>query len=177
LHGRQRIVNITIPNPSLVVLVGPSGSGKSTFAARHFRPTEVVSSDRARALVSDDENDQAATPAAFRIVHAVVRERLRARRLSVVDATNVKPQSRAPLIALARKRGLPAIAIVFDLTEAVCVERNQGRTERSLTADVIHRQRDEMERSMSGLEAEGFQRVYRLDSPEAVASAVLHRVP
>jgi protein phosphatase len=170
-------VNITIPDPSLVVLVGPSGSGKSTFAAKHFLPTEVVSSDHARALVSDDENDQAATPAAFRIVHAIVRERLRARRLAVVDATNVKSQSRRPLLALARKRNISAIAIVFDLPEALCLERNQGRAARSLTADVIHRQWVEMERSMPGLQAEGFQRVYRLDSPEAAESAVLVRTP
>jgi len=170
-------VNITIPDPALVVLVGPSGSGKSTFAAQHFQPTEIVSSDHARALVSDDENDQAATPAAFRIVHAIVRERLRARRLAVVDATNVKPESRKPLVVLARKRNIPAIAIVFDLPEALCLERNQGRAARSLTADVIHRQRVEMERSMSGLQSEGFQRVYRLDSPDVVESSVIVRAP
>ena len=170
-------MKITIRDPSLVVLVGPSGSGKSTFAAQHFRPTEIVSSDHARALVSDDENDQAATPAAFRIVHAIIRERLRARRLAVVDATNVKPESRKPLIALARKRNIPAIAIVFDLPEAVCRERNQGRAARSLAADVIHRQRQDMERSMSGLQSEGFQRVYRLDSPEVVESALILRIP
>jgi len=170
-------VKITIRDPSLVVLVGPSGSGKSTCAAQHFRPTEIVSSDHARALVSDDENDQAATPAAFRIVHAIIRERLRARRLAVVDATNVKPESRKPLIALARKRNIPAIAIVFDLPEAVCRERNQGRAARSLAADVIHRQRQKMERSMSGLQSEGFQRVYRLDSPEVVESALILRIP
>jgi len=177
IRGRPPCVNITVPDPSLVLLVGASGSGKSTFAARHFRPTEIVSSDHARALVADDENDQAATPAAFRIMHTIIRERLRARRLVVVDATNVKSQSRRPLIALARKRDIPAIAIVFDMPEALCLKRNQGRAARSLTADVIHRQRVEMERSMSGLQSEGFQRVYRLDSPEAVESAVNLRVP
>ncbi len=35
----------SIPNLSLVVLIGPSGSGKSTFARKHFLPTEVLSSD------------------------------------------------------------------------------------------------------------------------------------
>ena len=51
------MAKLTIPELSLVVLVGPSGAGKSTFARTHFRPTEVVSSDRCRGLVSDDEND------------------------------------------------------------------------------------------------------------------------
>ena len=38
-------MRLTIPDYCLVVLIGASGSGKSTFAARHFLPTEVVSSD------------------------------------------------------------------------------------------------------------------------------------
>src|SRR5438105_11969077 len=95
-------VDLVVPDPSLVVLIGPSGSVKSTFAARQFRATEIISSDHARALVSDDENDQAATPAAFRIVHAIARERLRAHRFAVIDATNVRPESRKPFVALAR---------------------------------------------------------------------------
>src|SRR5256714_13853684 len=99
--GRTNGVELVVPDPSLVVLIGPSGSGKSTFAARQFRATEIISSDHARALVSDDENDQAATPAAFRIVHAIARERLRAHRFAVVDATNVRPESRKPFVALA----------------------------------------------------------------------------
>ena len=60
---------LSVPAMGLVVLVGVSGSGKSTFAARHFRPTEVVSSDFCRGLVADDENDQTATPEAARCVH------------------------------------------------------------------------------------------------------------
>ena len=58
-------MTLTLPELSLVVLIGPSGSGKSTFARRHFKPTEVLSSDFCRGLVSDDENCQAATGDAF----------------------------------------------------------------------------------------------------------------
>ena len=36
---------LMVPAMGLVVLVGVSGSGKSTFGRRHFKPTEVVSSD------------------------------------------------------------------------------------------------------------------------------------
>jgi protein phosphatase len=60
-------VNITIPELSLVVLIGPSGCGKSSFARTHFKPTEVLSSDFCRGLVSDDENAQAATKDAFAV--------------------------------------------------------------------------------------------------------------
>lgn len=166
---------MTIPDPSLVVLIGPAGSGKSTFAARHFRPTEVISSDDCRALVSDDENNQAATPAAFRIVHAIARERLRAGRLAVVDATNVQPESRKPLVAMARKRNVPVLAIVFNLPEELCVQRNWNRSHRSLPADVISRQYEQMQRSLPGLSGEGFDRVHVLDSAGAAESLVIER--
>lgn len=167
--------NLTIPDPSLVVLIGPSGSGKSTFASKHFRSTEVISSDECRALVSDDENNQDATPAAFRILHAIARERLRARRLVVVDATNVQARSRKPLIALARKRDIPVVAVVFNLPVQLCVERNQGRAARSLPGDVVHRQYDQLQHSMQGLYDEGLQQVWVLDSAEAVDQAVIIR--
>ena len=166
-------LNLTIADPSLVVLIGPSGSGKSTFAVKHFRPTEVVSSDHSRALVSDDENNQAATPAAFRVVHAIARERLRLRRLTVIDATNVRPESRNPLVAIARRRGVPAVAIVFSLPEQLCVDRNGKRSHRSLPADVIHRQYEQMRRSLPGLQDEGFDRISVLETADAVDQATI----
>jgi hypothetical protein len=43
-------MTLSIPKLSLVVLIGLSGSGKSTFAAKHFLPTEVLSSDAAKRL-------------------------------------------------------------------------------------------------------------------------------
>jgi protein phosphatase len=170
-------VNLTIPELSLVVLIGPSGCGKSTFAAKHFLPTEVVSSDFCRALVSDDENDLAATPAAFRVLHSIAGERLRSGRIAVVDATSVQAESRKPLVQLARDQDCLAVAIVFDLPEKLCVERNRGRANRNLPSGVIHRQRDQMKRSMRGLQREGFRYVYVLDSVEAVEAATIVRQP
>src|SRR5438132_11557420 len=170
-------MNLTVPELSLVVLIGPSGSGKSTFAAKHFLPTEVISSDFCRALVSDDENDLAATAAAFRVLHSVAGERLRSGRIVVVDATSVQAEARKPLVALGREHDCLAVAIVFDLPEKLCVERNRGRANRNLPSWVIHRQRDEMKRSMKGLQQEGFRHVYVLDSIEAVDGAVIERQP
>ncbi len=170
-------MKLTIPELSLVVLIGPSGCGKSTFAAKHFRATEVISSDHCRALVADDENDMGATPAAFRILHSIARERLRSGRIAVVDATSVQPESRKPLVALAAKQDCLPVAIVFDLPEELCVARNRGRANRNLPAGVIRRQRDQMKRSMNGLQSEGFRFVYVLDSVEAVDSAVIERQP
>jgi polynucleotide kinase-phosphatase len=170
-------MNLTIPELSLVVLIGPSGSGKSTFAAKHFLPTEVISSDFCRALVSDDENDMAATAAAFRVLHSIAGERLRSGRIAVVDATSVQPESRKPLIALGREHDCLVAAIVFDLPEKLCVERNRGRANRNLPSGVIHRQRDQMKRSMRALQREGFRYLYVLDSVEAVEAATIVRQP
>jgi|SRR5437879_8233588 len=165
-------VRITLPGCSLVLLIGPAGSGKTSFATAHFRPTEAVSSDFCRAMVADDESDQSATDAAFEILHLVVHHRLRRRRLTVVDATNVRPADRRGLLELARKHAAPAVAIVFDIAEEVCVERDRGRAGRTVGAAVIHRQRQAMLRSLPDLEAEGFATVYRLGSPEAEVSVV-----
>ena len=168
-------MNLAIPGNALVVMIGPSGAGKTTFAARHFSPTEVVSSDVCRALVSGDENDIAATPAAFRVLHSIARERLKLGRLVVVDATSVRPASRKPLIALARRHRRPSVAIAFDLPLELCLERNRTRSSRTVPDGVVLRQHDQMVRSQPGLHREGFDRVYLLDSAESVDLAAVVR--
>src|SRR5437016_1319090 len=129
-----------IPKLSLVVLIGPSGSGKSTFARKHFLPSEVISSDYCRGLVSDDENDQAATKAAFDVLHFIAGKRLARGRLTVVDATNVQAESRAPLVHLARKYHCLPVALVLDMPESICQERNRGRDDRNFGPHVIGQQ-------------------------------------
>ncbi|GAB4195172.1 MAG: polynucleotide kinase-phosphatase [Roseiflexaceae bacterium] len=168
-------MQITIPALALVVLVGPSGSGKSTFARTHFKPTEVLSSDACRGLVSDDENDQSATNDAFDVLHYIARKRLAAGRLVVVDATNVQPEARRPLIALAREFHVLAVAIVFDLPERICQERNRTRPDRDFGPHVIRRQLSDMRRSLRGLEREGFRYVFTLESPEQAGAASIAR--
>ena len=168
-------MNLAIPDNALVVLIGPSGSGKSTFAARHFAPTEVVSSDFCRALVSGDENNIGATPAAFRVLHAIAKERLKLGRLVVIDATSVRPVSRRPLVALARTHHRPSVAIAFELPLEMCLTRNRDRAGRTVPGAVVLRQHDQMVRSRSGLDGEGFDWIYVLDSAESVDSAEVVR--
>src|SRR5690348_2499917 len=133
-------MKITVPELSLVLLIGASGSGKSTFAANHFLSTEVLSSDYCRGLVSDDENDQAATKDAFEVLHFIAAKRLAAGRLTVVDATNVQPEARQPLVALARQYHLLPVAIVFNLPERLCEQRNRSRPDRDFGPHVIRQQ-------------------------------------
>src|SRR5437588_12277374 len=168
-------VKIGLPAGALVLLIGPAGSGKSTFARTHFGPTEAISSDFCRGLVADDENDQGATDAAFEILYLVVEHRLRRRRLTVVDATSVNPLDRRGLLALARKQRAPAVAIVFDLPEELCVDRDRARDGRTVGAAVVRRQWRAMRRSLPELGAEGFAAVHVLDSPESVAAVTIER--
>jgi protein phosphatase len=167
----------TFPDLSLVVLIGASGSGKSTFARKHFLPTEVISSDYCRALVSDDENDLAATNDAFEILHFIAAKRLAAGRLIVADATNVKPEDRKPLIELARQYHCLPVEIVLNMPERICQDRNQVRTDRRLGNHVAHRQLQNLRRSLRGLEREGFRHVLILSSPEETDSIAFERVP
>jgi protein phosphatase len=170
-------VNITIPELSLVVLIGPSGCGKSSFARVHFKPTEVLSSDFCRGLVSDDENAQEATNDAFDVLHYIARKRLAAGRLSVVDATNVQPEARKPLVALAREFHVLPVAIVLNIAEKLCHERNQVRADRQFGPHVVRNQSRQLRRSIRGLEREGFRHVFVLSSPEEVAAVEITRQP
>jgi protein phosphatase len=157
----------------MVVLIGPSGSGKSTFAARHFPPTQVLSSDALRALVADDANDQTATDAAFELLHTALGMRLARHRLTVVDATSVEAWARQRLLAVAKKLGRPAAAIVFNLPLAICLERNAARADRRLPPAAIRRQHARMLASLDGLAAEGFDPVVELGTIEAVEAATV----
>src|SRR5512140_3147643 len=143
-------MKLTIPELSFVVLIGISGSGKSTFARKHFKPTEILSSDFCRGLIADDENDQAATQDAFDVLHYIAAKRLAAARLTVVDATNVQPESRQPLVELARRFHVLPVAIVLNLPEAVCIVRNRTRKDRQFGPHVIRNQRQSLRRSLRG---------------------------
>ncbi|MFG3442056.1 polynucleotide kinase-phosphatase [Nonomuraea sp. NPDC047897] len=164
---------IRIPELSLVVLVGVSGSGKSTFAARHFKPTQIISSDYCRGLVSDDETDQSATPAAFDLLHHIVGVRLSRGLLTVVDATNVQYPARKALIDLARSHDVLADAIVLDVPEEVAIERNATRPDRDFGAGVVIRQRKDLRRSLPRISKDGFRRVHVLRGVEEIDTAAV----
>ncbi|WP_033318750.1 polynucleotide kinase-phosphatase [Streptomyces yerevanensis] len=163
---------LPVTDLSLVVLIGASGSGKSTFARRHFKPTEVISSDFCRGLVADDENDQSASGDAFDVLHYIAGKRLAAGRRTVVDATSVQQESRKQLVELAKKYDVLPIAIVLDVPEEVCAERNAAREDRAgMPRRVIQRHIRELRRSLRHLEREGFRKVHILRGVEEAESA------
>ncbi|KJH72303.1 polynucleotide kinase-phosphatase [Aliterella atlantica] len=170
-------MKITIPELSLVVLVGASGAGKSSFAKKHFQPTEVISSDFCRGLVSDDENNQAASRDAFDLLHYIAAKRLAAGKLTVIDATNVQAEDRKPLLALAKEYHCLPVAIALNLPEQVCHDRNQHRPDRNFGFHVVQRQSAAMRRNLRNLKREGFRYVYTLNSPEDIEAVSIQIQP
>ena len=166
---------LTVPELSLILLIGTTSSGKSTFAKKHFKPTEIVSSDACRAIVCDNENDLSVNDDAFDLLHYIVSKRLAAGKLTVVDATNVQQSSRKSFIALAKKYHVLPVAIIVNTTQEVCIQRNKRRTDRTINDHVIKQQGRQLTESLGNLKKEGFRYIYDLDSAELIDSATIIR--
>ncbi|MEM9341735.1 MAG: polynucleotide kinase-phosphatase [Pseudomonadota bacterium] len=170
-------MNVSIPDFSLVVLIGPTGSGKSSFARKHFLESEIVSSDACRAIVSDDETSQAASGDAFDLVRYTAGIRLKRRRLTVIDATSVQRPDRAELVALARKYHALPVALVLDIDPELCHERNQSRPNRDFGPHVARNHSRALRRSLKSLQKEGFRQIHIMRSPEQVEAVTIQREP
>lgn len=150
---------VQIPARALVILLGPSGCGKSTWARENFCPSEIVSSDECRWLVSDDAANQVATRAAFDVFHAIIRGRLSLGRLAVADATHLRPHARAELRTHAAEWSAPVVVLVFDVPLEVCLLQNEGR-ERRVGPEVILRQWERFEQAKRLLAGEEYAAVH-----------------
>lgn len=159
---RSNAEYIHVPKLSLVILIGASSSGKSTFARKHFKPTEIVSSDQCRAMVSDDENSLPASSDAFELARYIVAKRLKNGLLTVVDATNVQENARKDWIKLAREYHVLPVAIVVNTPEKICTQRSKLRPDRDLGPHVIPQQISQLKRSLRYLKPEGFRHVIEL---------------
>ncbi|MER8626123.1 AAA family ATPase [Mesorhizobium sp. M1143] len=169
--------DLTIPDFALVVLIGSTGSGKSTFAARHFLPTEIISSDRCRAFVSDNETDQDVSADAFDLVREIAGKRLKHRKLAVIDATNVRPADRKAWVELARKWHALPVAVVIDPGVDVCIARNALRADRPFGPGVAQRMTTEIRKGLGGLQREGFRQVWKLTGEASIDAAKVSRQP
>jgi predicted kinase len=156
---------LRLTRPSVVVLCGPAACGKSTFAAKHFRPTQIISSDQARALVCDDERDQRFQPQAFALVHFLVEQRLSINRLCVVDSTALTAGARKTLLELARRFHVPAVVLLLDVPLEICLQRDAQR-ERTVGPPVIERQHQLFEQAKPSLKQEGFDQVIELSTQD-----------
>jgi protein phosphatase len=160
---------INLPELALVLLIGPSGSGKSTLAKRLFKSTEIVSSDFCRALISDDENSMEATSDAFDLAHDIIAKRLKRGLLTVLDATNLRPEDHKICVDIAKKYHVIPCAIVLNLPESVCQKQNKARTDRVLSSRVISNHIQQLRKSVFKLKYEGFRHIYEFKSTEEIA--------
>lgn len=170
-------MDLTVTDPSLVLLIGPSGSGKSTFAARSFPAPAVLSSDELRRQLADDPNDQAASAEAFQLLALLLNGRLRRRLLSVVDATNLRADSRRRWLRLARRYAVPAVAIVFDMPLEAYLAFNVARPGRRVDDAVVGEQYERFRRALEVLPDEGYDAIHVFRDPDeaAVATVLLAR--
>ncbi len=153
---------IVIPQNTLVVLVGPAGCGKSTFAAKHFVPTQIVSSDQCRALVSDDVTNQGVSHHAFDLMNFLIKKRLLLGRLTVADAMNIDPVNRKRLVRFARWFRFRSLALVFKIPLETCLARNDAR-DRRVPKDVLLKQYKLFESARHTIGQEGFNDLFVLD--------------
>jgi protein phosphatase len=169
---------ISLFNKCLVCLIGASGSGKSTFARKHFLPTEILSSDYFRAMITDDEYDQASNSAVFECLHKVASARLSRGRLTVIDATSLSRESRANYISLAKEHNLFAVAIVLNPGPDACLAQNKNRQDRTPLPDrVITQHNHLMKTSLKRLSSEGFKRIFCLNNSAEIDQARIERLP
>lgn len=162
--------------PSLIVLCGPAACGKSTFASRHFRPTQVVSSDHCRAMVCDDEQDQRYQPQAFALLHFLVGQRLSINRLCVIDSTALVPSARKTLLDLANKYGVRADLYLFNVPMEKCLERDRLRP-RSVGQKVLQQHFALFDQAHAAVGSEGFTDIVELQDEdlESVRIEILYR--
>jgi len=153
---------VTVPDPALVVLVGPSGSGKSTWAAARYRQSEIVGSDQLRGIVGSGEHDLDASADAFALLDQIAAARLRRGLNTVVDTLGLDAERRRYHLGLARRAGLPAVAVLFGTEAAECRRRNRGRA-RPVPADVLDSQLRRMPDAAAEIAAEGWIMVSEAD--------------
>lgn len=164
-------MRVVLPNACLVILCGPAGSGKSTFAQRNFSETAIVSSDRCRAMLTDDESNMRASADAFALFHQIIDTRLRLRRLTVADSTALHPDARRDLRRLARRWKTPITIVVFDVPEETC-QRWNARRGRRVGRSVIHRQWQQSRHALQRIPHEGYDQVIILGEDDVVRARV-----
>lgn len=166
---------IEIPEFCLVALVGATSAGKSSFAKRHFRSTEILSSDFFRAMICDDENEQSISSDAFDLLYNALNKRLKNNKLTIVDATSVQKSARTTLLNIAKDHNAPTAAIVLNPPEEVLHKRNNARPDRDIPDNVVSEHYNELIKSIENLKDEGFDFVYILNSLKQIDSVQIVR--
>lgn len=157
-------MTLLLPSPCLVVLAGPVAAGKSTWAAAHFPPSAIVSSDALRGVVGAGEDDITASTDAFALLEEIVDRRVARGLTTVIDTTGMDADRRARWRAVARDRGMACVAVAVDAPASACRARNRARSH-PVPAAALTAQLRTWPAVRDGLACEGFDRVL---APEPV---------
>lgn len=166
---------LEVPAGALVILCGPAGAGKSSFARKHFRPSQIVSSDQCRELIADDPAEQSVSHLAFDLMHRILRYRLLGRRLTVADSTALEKDARKDLRKIAHELGSPCVIILFDMELEECLARNARRPSRIVDESVVIDQWNTFQETKDSIANEGYDRVYILEDMHVDAARVVLR--
>ncbi|EGK13014.1 serine/threonine protein phosphatase 1 [Desmospora sp. 8437] len=158
-------IRLHFPADSLILMCAAPGCGKSTFANRHFRSTEVVSSDRCREMVCDEVENMSVHKEAFSLVRHIARLRMSLGRLTVIDATFLTRKSRSDFRRLAAPYRFNTGVILLDLPLKTCLEQNKRR-KRKVDPDVIQSFYQQFQKAKQTIREEGFDRVYILEQKD-----------
>ncbi|WP_395094569.1 AAA family ATPase [Armatimonas sp.] len=170
-------MTLSFPPVCLIVLCGASGSGKSTWARRHFRASQLVSSDSCREMVVDDAGSQSANDDAFALFHQWIALRLKNRRLTVADSTALKPGARDRLIALAHAARVPVHVVAFDVPLDEAIRRDAQRVGRSVGEKVVTRHRATLEQALREFPKDTRLAGVHILSPEQMDEATVQTTP
>ena len=162
---------IVIPRNTLIVLCGPAACGKSTWAANHFSPTQIVSSDDCRARIADDPGDQSVSRHAFDLMYYILEKRLMLGRLAVADATNLRREHRSTLRRVAARFQFNTAVIAFHIPVETCLKRNAAR-ERRVPEEALLNQYELLEETLGTIANERFTYVHLLDETTQLQESV-----
>lgn len=166
---------LVIPDDAVVVMMGAPGSGKSHLARRLFPAETIVSSDALRRRLTGSEADLSRDAVMWPLLDRLVEARARSGRLTVVDSTG-GPATRARLLAIARRTGRPAVAIVLDHPLEECLAGDAARS-RHVPEDVIRERVAAVHAAVAGLRAEGFSATHVLRGREATLAVRVSLTP
>lgn len=164
---------LILPRRTLLVLCGLAGSGKSTFAERHFPETNIVSSDRCRGMICDDENNQTINRDAFDLFHYILQKRMLLGRFCVADSVALKPHARRNLRDLARRFGYYGCLLIFNTPPEICIARDLQRT-RQVGESVVRYHAGLLAQTLQDAPNEGWELVKILGQDEQDLEIVIN---
>ncbi len=122
-------------------------------------------------MIADDERNIKVSPDAFALFHFIIDLRLRLGRLAVADSTAVRRGARDDLLRLARRHNVPAVLIIFDVSEERAYDWD-ARRRRRVGRPVIREQWERLQETLRTVNEEGFDEIHILGEDEVPTTSL-----